>query len=506
MEVASGIKMLELGLPARLSDKSLELVDYWNRELKENPNLVDALESDVNNALEVIHKAERGEKIEYATMRNRRQTSDMQEQLPKHFYVADEIRKHPNKEDKTIVIVIDPSSKSADVILPAGASPEVDNEVPGMNKARIGRALRREGIENVRFFNPDGAWGIGPMILISPKTGVTGPAEELGAGDALHIGRNACGQTGGRNRLRPSTDDSGRQEPLGTVSEARTSERVQYLSRQGRPEPLLLHPQTVDGQYRKCTHGAGAQVLCAGGNTTRPESGPVQQRAQDIDLNRIQRVSVFKTKQEGTLCVVTIDGKKLQPRSVTRQQWQRMWVAEDRAKYKCHLAATLFADVLRKGQTQEESAGKKQGEEDTQQQDKDKNPKQTAGEAQKAGSSLKELSIKDMPEQLYGKYEQIKEEQPEAVVLFKHGNNYYASMYDAETIANELNLPPSKERVPYDANKIILIFEHDNEETRQQIHALRAYVMDCDGMSKAQQNGPAETTDEENEQRPTMRR
>ena len=138
--------------------------------------------------------------------------------------------------------------------------------------------------------------------------------------------------------------------------------------------------------------------------------------------------------------------------------------------------------------------------------DKDKNPKQTAGEAQKAGSSLKELSIKDMPEQLYGKYEQIKEEQPEAVVLFKHGNNYYASMYDAETIANELNLPPSKERVPYDANKIILVFEHDNEETRQQIHALRAYVMDCDGMSKAQQNGPAETTDEENEQRPTMRR
>ena len=81
-------------------------------------------------------------------------------------------------------------------------------------------------------------------------------------------------------------------------------------------------------------------------------------------------------------------------------------------------------------------------------------------------------------------------------------------MYEAETIANELNLPPSKERVPYDANNIILVFEHDNEETRQQIHALRAYVMDCDGMSKAQQNGSAETTDEENEneQRPTMRR
>src|SRR5699024_11165290 len=51
---------------------------------------------------------------------------------------------------------------------------------------------------------------------------------------------------------------------------------------------------------------------------------------QDIDLNRIQRVSVFKSRQEGAQCVATIDGKKLQPRSVTPQQWQRMWLAEDR--------------------------------------------------------------------------------------------------------------------------------------------------------------------------------
>ena len=33
--------------------------------------MIDALESDVNNALEVIRKAERGEKIEYATLRNK---------------------------------------------------------------------------------------------------------------------------------------------------------------------------------------------------------------------------------------------------------------------------------------------------------------------------------------------------------------------------------------------------------------------------------------------------
>ena len=112
VELASGIKMLELGLPARLSDASLKTVDYWCREFKENPCMMDALESDVNNALDVIRKAERGEKIEYATLRNRRQTTTMQEQMPKHYFVANEIRQHPDKAAKSIVLVIDREAKS----------------------------------------------------------------------------------------------------------------------------------------------------------------------------------------------------------------------------------------------------------------------------------------------------------------------------------------------------------------------------------------------------------
>lgn len=123
---------------------------------------MDALESDVNNAIEVINKAERGEKIEYATMRNRRDTSTMQEQMPKHYFVSNEIRQHPDKETKKIVLVIDPQAKTADVILPAGASTEADNEIPGMNKGRIMRALQKDGIEQVRFYNTDGALGYRP--------------------------------------------------------------------------------------------------------------------------------------------------------------------------------------------------------------------------------------------------------------------------------------------------------------------------------------------------------
>ena len=41
---------------------SLSMVDYWTRELKEDPCLIDAIESEVNGALKVLKKAELGPK------------------------------------------------------------------------------------------------------------------------------------------------------------------------------------------------------------------------------------------------------------------------------------------------------------------------------------------------------------------------------------------------------------------------------------------------------------
>ena len=66
-ELAAGIKMAELGLPARISMVNLEHIDYWKQELQENPCLIDIIERDVNKALEIVSKAERGEKVEYAS-------------------------------------------------------------------------------------------------------------------------------------------------------------------------------------------------------------------------------------------------------------------------------------------------------------------------------------------------------------------------------------------------------------------------------------------------------
>ena len=351
VEVASGIKMLELGLPARLSEESLKTVEYWNRELQENPLMMAAIESDVNNALEVICKAERGEKIEYATIRNRRQTSDMRAELPKHHAIADEIARHPDKDKKTIIVVRDKAVKTADVVLPAGASTEVDNEVPGMNKSRIERALRKEGFEQIRFFNPDGALGFRPDDSYFSGKEVSlarlknWEIQELSTLDVAPAVKQACEVS--FDRVQMIQEDKNRwalyikPENENGYSVYPDKEDVNRFF-----STLKQAMNNIDKVRMELAHKYYALA------ETKPDLKVdlFSCGEKDIDMSRIQRVSVFKTKQDGILCAATIDGRRPEPRSVTQQQWQRMWLAEDKDGYKRNLAASLFSDVMRQGQ------------------------------------------------------------------------------------------------------------------------------------------------------------
>lgn len=162
VEVASAVKLQELGISAKLSPDSMKMTDYWIRELKEDPHLADILERDVNNAIDMIHKAERGEKVELNNRVLQNQIADIKHILPKHYYVADEIKTLPNIDTKEFVVVKEPEQKMADVVLPSGASLGVENEIPGMNKGRIEHALQKEGYETVTFYNIDGSMGYRP--------------------------------------------------------------------------------------------------------------------------------------------------------------------------------------------------------------------------------------------------------------------------------------------------------------------------------------------------------
>lgn len=312
VELASGIKMLELGLPARLSPESLQMVDYWNRELREDPCLLDAIESDVNNALEVMRKAEKGEKIEYATPRNHRQTTEIRQTLPKHYHVADEIKHHPDKESKRFVIVVDKALGRADVILPAGASLEAKNEVPAMSKERITKALNNMDIKMVQFFNADGALGYRPDDGYFAEKEISVARLKNWALETLAT-------------LDPSAAVKQAQE-LGF-------DQVQMIQDDKKRWPLYIKPENGEGYSiypdkedvnrffatlkQSLDNIEKVRMELAQKYSALAEQQPdlkvdlFSTEMWDIDLNRIQRVSVFKTKKDGVLCAATIDGQKM---------------------------------------------------------------------------------------------------------------------------------------------------------------------------------------------------
>ena len=497
VELASGIKMLELGLPARLTADSMKMTDYWARELKENPCLIDAVESDVNNALTVMRKAERGEKIEYATMRNQREVEALKDQLPKHYRIADEIKQHPDKDAKTVVLVMDKECKTADVVLPSGASLEVNNEVQGMSKVRIQKALEREGMETVRFYNPDGALGYRPddsyfadkqVDIARLKNWSLEHLSTLDASPAIERAKDV-----GFSQVQMIQDDQNRW--------------ALYLRPEGQ-QGYSVYPDKADiNQFfstlkQSLDNFEAVKLELANKYHHRAAVQPELKvdlfgsSNQDIDINRIQRVCVFKTKENGILCSATIDGEKMKARSVTPQQWQRMWVAEDRDNYKTHLAATLFADVLNVGnqetrkvgneeirnlgteeignqgteetrnQGNEEAMGVKTGEsakseEEHREYHEEKNMNDKAQEtkqaqkikqAEKAAQEKKTQAEQEHSKQserkdasIYRQWKSIKDKHPDAVLLFRVGDFYKMYNDDARKGANILGITLSKQ-------------------------------------------------------------
>ena len=164
---------------------------------------------------------------------------------------------------------------------------------------------------------------------------------------------------------------------------------------------------------------------------------------QDIDLTKIERVSVYKTRQDGIQCAVTINGEKLPPRSVTPQQWQRMWVADDPVKYKKHLAATLFADVLRQGQIQEETAGEKVATE-TEQKQMEKTGMESPVEDAQPENDRETADLRQTDPSILKQWERLKEKHPDAILLFRKEDSYEAYKEDAGKAGKILGMEAKK--------------------------------------------------------------
>lgn len=549
-ELAAGVKMMDFGLPAKMSAENLPLVEYWTQELQENPTLLEAIETDVNNAVEVMRKAERGEKIEYATLLDHKRTTELREkQKPQvdsresailidiirkggmgvdsrnfaspaekqaflekfnlGFYdkkveeallkvhdedpevmeiafteavhygtqmaesckeympaewntkgsytVSDSLKWIPDRSTKEMVIVRDRQTGIVDVVLPAGAlegghvafpdgdkrpyclTPDevmnaqersergakaVTNNLPGFSKTRIDSALRAQGATFVRFFNKDGLLGFRPDdSYFEGKEVTTAKLEgkELRTLSYIDVSEAVENATSVQfDRIQMLRDDDGRWA-LYLKPQGETSFSV-YPDKEDVNRFFTTIKQGQQEASAEVRHDLANKYYALAQN--RPElkvdlfAGP----AENADLSKIKRVNIFRTKDERILCAPVIDGiEKVQPRLVTPQQWQRMWAAEDMAEYKTCLAAKLFADVLQQANAQAQSQESHQGEQT-----------RIAFDANAKGQPFTPA----MQEQ----YDQLKGKHPDAVLLFRTGDNYVAYKEDAQTASRILGL------------------------------------------------------------------
>lgn len=460
VEVATAVKLQELGIAAKLSPESMKMTDYWSRELRENPCLVDIIEKDVNNAVDMLHKAERGEKIELNSQ-SANQIASIRNLLPKHFYVADEIKTLPNRDTKEFVIVKDPGCKMADVVLPEGASLGADSDIPGMNKGRIEHALQKEGYETVTFYNADGSMGYRPDDSFFDGKSVS--VARLNKWDLDTITlldvSDAVRRSGAVDfeRILMMRDDDGKwalymkpeNEKSFCVYPDKADVNLFFTTvKQGNEEVSEMMRQEMAQKYYLATNEKPEQRIDIFKSDATPE-----------ELNQIERVNIFKTKATENqpsviLCLPTINGEKLKPREVTPSQWQRLWLADDMQDYKKHLAASLFADVLRKGradavavgtdkseqEVQTENVNQKpvQQEEKNQERSKDEDKKDEAKEETKKTETkaVAAASLSPMLKQFYD----LKAKHPDAILLFRCGDFYETYCNDAEKASKILGI------------------------------------------------------------------
>lgn len=357
-ELAAGVLMARQGLPATLSKESQKLIPYWERELKENPKMVGVIERDVNNAVETIDNLIAKRKVDYKAIRGQLPPKMITDKAENYSLAAD-LAKLPSIDTKEVVVIRDRKANKVDVILPAGASVEANNEVPGMRKDRISIALKKEGFNEVKFYNAGGSLG-----LNKPNTYFEGKDVSLNQLKQYQLVNHktieVAQQPKQENKVeiehfRAIKDDYGRwafyikpkNEPQFSVYPPK-EHMNKYFSVRNTPDEKTTRAALANKWYEVAKQFPDVRV-----DIINPHP------AKDIDMSRIVNPTITKSAQDPKVKIVfaTIDGERHHA-PVNETQWQRMWLADNMAEYKKAVAAVVFEPVLRKGmesqQTQSE--------------------------------------------------------------------------------------------------------------------------------------------------------
>ena len=363
-ELASAVKMLDFGMPAKLRPETMKELPAIIEQMKENPQFAEDVMHDVNRTVGMIKKAEGGEKIQIFESPTEKRQQEWAAQFPMN---------HVPDKFSAIVMLKDDDAKWT-----LAAKPE-----------------------NL------------PVLAVHPSK------EDV----SLYF-----------DVIKNDHDDA-------HVQEFRTQMAQKYFS-----------------LYSK------NQV---------PAVNLFRSDASQEALDLISKVNAFKTKDSKMLLVATIGDEKQKPVLISPEQWQRLWLADDKQSYKTHLAATLYSDVLAgkleamKHATSPKVDGTPLHEEQEQRDNKEQtvraeNEKKNQEEKQRNSPEQKEKERREEKAKeeltkaetkavaavvlspMMKQFVDLKSKHPDAMLLFRVGDFYETYQQDAQKASRILGITLTK--------------------------------------------------------------
>ena len=345
-DLAAGVLMARQGLPATLSKESMQNVNYLQREIRENPKMLGLIEKDVNNAIESIDKHLKQEIVKYEDIRKELTPKDLIVS-PKQYKISIDLAKIPDIESKQIVIVRDKAKGAADVILPEGASLDDDVEISGIRKDRIKIALGKEGISDVKFYNAGG--GLGLNETNDYYKGKEVSVDKLKQYDfSQHRDIDVkpqieAAKVANIKLFTPIKDDKGQyafffkvdNEPSFAVYPNEAHKRA-YFDARNTDQKKEIHEALAQKYYSVAQKYPKLKVDL------------IMPKVPAVDMSKIERPTITKDRDDPNkkYVMATIDGK-LMKEPISKDQWNKMWLADDMAEYKKAVAAVTFAPFLK---------------------------------------------------------------------------------------------------------------------------------------------------------------
>ena len=349
--VSAGVLSLKQAHPAILSDQvSNESVESWVQDIKNDPHLLSSLERNVNNTVNTIEKLVKGEQVDYAAINGKSSYNKAES-----FNLVSELNEVVNTSTMSAAVIRNNDGKSASVILSKGIESISENGV--LNNEAFRQALLKQGVKEVKFFNPGGTLGLnkGDSYFEDKSIQIFNfDGKEVVPQQELHLNEQSQNVEHYFEDVSAVKDDNNRWHL--------------YIKEKDQPY-FIIQPEMRDMSRLFEAFKSHDQQAIYDTKTSLGEkyTNLVQQRPElkvDFlmpkvpaeDITRIERANIARDAQDKNkyLIFATIDGKGYH-HEISREDFRRMWKVDNMQSYKSALAAKVFSNVLHEGQTVSEA-------------------------------------------------------------------------------------------------------------------------------------------------------